>query len=47
MDQKRSRSGFGDIVFVPPHRHAVDEAARARLGTLLGALDPRLLEAAP
>jgi len=39
MDQKRSRAGFGDVVFVPGQKVALD--ARA-LGPLLSALDPSL-----
>ncbi len=46
-DQKRSRSGFGDIVFVPARKRSLDAAARAGLAPLLGTLDQRLLEAAP
>jgi hypothetical protein len=44
MDQKRSRLGFGDVVFVPANKHILDAEARARLLPLLHILDPRLLE---
>ncbi|HMJ13900.1 MAG TPA: DUF2330 domain-containing protein [Polyangiaceae bacterium] len=44
MDQKRSRAGFGDIVFVPAAKQSLDPEARARLVSLLPILDPRLLE---
>jgi hypothetical protein len=45
MDQKRSRAGYGDIVFVPAVKRPLDAQARARLAPLLPLLDARLLEA--
>ncbi len=45
MDQKRSRVGFGDVVFVPASRKQLDAATRSQLASLLPLLDPRLLEA--
>lgn len=45
MDQKRTRVGFGDIVFVPANQRAFDAATRSQLAALLPLLDPRLLEA--
>ena len=47
MDQKRSRSGFNDVIFVPATKQTLDAAARARLLPLVATLDDRLLEAAP
>lgn len=44
MDQKRSRVGFGDVVFVPAQKIELDAPARTRLAPLLALLDPRLLE---
>jgi hypothetical protein len=45
MDQKRTRGGFGDIVFVPANQRPLDAATRSQLAALLPLLDPRLLEA--
>lgn len=41
-DQKRSRDGFGDVVFVPKTPHALDATERRALGPLLSVLDPEL-----
>jgi hypothetical protein len=45
MDQKRSRTGFGDIVFVPAEKRAFDEQTRRQLGPLLPIVDPKLMAA--
>ena len=42
MDQKRSRQGFGDVLFVPKDKTAVDEAKRERLRRFAAVLDPSL-----
>jgi hypothetical protein len=42
MDQKRSRQGFGDIVFVPRTPSAEDAAVRASLRSFVSSLDPSL-----
>jgi hypothetical protein len=42
MDQKRSRRGYGDVVFVPDRPVPLDDAGRARLAPLLPLLDPSL-----
>jgi hypothetical protein len=42
QDQKWSRSGFGDVLFVPAKRHTSTPAERAKLEPLLPVLDPEL-----
>jgi hypothetical protein len=46
-DQKRSRSGWGDVVFIPRERRPADAARRAALRRLTSTLDPSLAPAAP
>jgi Uncharacterized protein conserved in bacteria (DUF2330) len=46
QDQKTSRAGFGDIVFVPEKHAALDDERRAELRPLLALLDDSL-EGAP
>lgn len=45
VDQKRSRQGFGDVVFVPSAKTDFGERSRAALERLAVALDPSLLQA--
>lgn len=45
MDQKKRRSGWGDVVFVPEKRAPLDRATDAELDPLAAVLDPRLLPA--
>jgi len=45
-DQKRDRTGFGDVVFVPKTPRVLDEDAKTALAPLAAILDPAL-EAAP
>ena len=44
QDQKRSRAGFGDILFVPATATELGPAERAALAPLLAVLDPVLGE---
>lgn len=46
MDQKRSRSGFGDVLFVAKEKRELSPARRQKLGPLLPILDPGLLTGA-
>ncbi len=41
-DQKRARTGFGDVVFVPEKPRALDADAKKALAPLLALLDPKL-----
>jgi hypothetical protein len=45
-DQKTSRKGWGDVLFVPEKPEEIDEATAAKRRALLGLLDPAL-EGAP
>jgi hypothetical protein len=45
QDQKQSRAGFGDIVFVPSERRALDGARKAALLPLVALLDSTLMPA--
>lgn len=45
QDQKRSRDGFGDVLFVPAAKGALDQDRIAKLEPLLGILDPSLVPA--
>jgi hypothetical protein len=47
QDQKRTRIGFGDVLFAHRHAHALDAAQRAALDRLLGILDPALVQESP
>jgi len=47
MDQKRSRAGFGDILFVPEAAGTLGAEARSGLRALLPILDPELPGRAP
>lgn len=42
QDQKRSRDGYGDLLFVPVTKTAMDDARRAAVRPLLAVLDPEL-----
>ena len=42
QDQKTSRRGFGDIVFVPEQHKAFDDKRRAELRPMLALLDDSL-----
>ncbi len=44
IDQKRSRQGFGDVLFIPEQP---DSASREQLASLLPILDPSLVGGAP
>lgn len=47
QDQKRSRAGFGDIVFVPQSRRELSDEQRRALRPILAILDPCLLGGCP
>ncbi len=47
MDQKRSRAGYGDVVFIPREARPADAARRATLKRLASTLDPSLIEGTP
>ncbi|HMR08417.1 MAG TPA: DUF2330 domain-containing protein [Polyangiaceae bacterium] len=46
IDQKRSRSGFGDVLFVAKERRALSDEQKQKLGPLLPILDPSLIPGA-
>jgi len=47
MDQKVSRTGFGDVVWAPAEPRPLDPAQQKRLTPLLAVLDPSLAEGKP
>jgi hypothetical protein len=46
MDQKRSRAGFGDVLFVAKEKRALSDEQKQKLGPLLPILDPSLMPGA-
>ena len=42
VDQKSARRGYGDVVFVPTRKEAIDPAKKARLSRFVPLLDPSL-----